>query len=68
MRIDVPEFLADLGMAKDSTEVVNAVGDYVLVVFHYLLRVGGYTVYGKRKYMKQTVHFKLEDAIFWSVY
>ena len=38
--IDVPDVLAELGMAKDSTEVVKAVGDYVLITLFYLLRVG----------------------------
>ena len=28
--IDVPEFLAGLGMDKDATEVLKAVGDYAL--------------------------------------
>ena len=35
--IDVTEFLAELGMAKDTTEVVKAVGDYTLVAFYYML-------------------------------
>ena len=30
MGIDVPEFLAGLGMDKDATEVLKAVGDYAL--------------------------------------
>ena len=38
--IDVPEFLADLRMAKDATEVVKTVGDYALIAFYYLLHVG----------------------------
>ena len=40
MEIDVPEFLAEVGMAKDSTEVVKAVGDCAVIEFYYLLRVG----------------------------
>ena len=42
VRIDVPEILEDLGMAKDATEVLKAVGECALIVFYYLLRVGGY--------------------------
>ena len=38
--IYVPEFLAELGMAKDATEVVKAVGDCAVITFYYLLRVG----------------------------
>ena len=29
--IDVPEFLAYLGMAKDATEVVKSVGEYAVI-------------------------------------
>ena len=38
--IDVPEFLADFGMAKDATETVKAVEDCAVILFYYLLRVG----------------------------
>ena len=41
--IDVPEFLAELGMAKDSTEMVKAVGDLAVITFYYLLQSGKYT-------------------------
>ena len=64
MGIDVPEFLAGLGVAKDATETVNAVGDCTVIAFYYLLRVGEYTVKKQRNETKQTVQFKLEDAIF----
>ena len=37
--IDVPEFLAELGMEKDATEMVKAVGDCAIIEFYYLLRV-----------------------------
>ena len=33
MRIDVPEFLAELGLAKDATEMVQVVGDCTVIVF-----------------------------------
>ena len=35
--IDVAQLLAELGMTKDSTEVVKAVGIFALIVFYYLL-------------------------------
>ena len=44
MGIDVPEFLAELGMEKYSTELIKAVGDCAVIAFYYLLRVGEYTV------------------------
>ena len=40
---DVPELLAELGMAKDSTEMVKAVGDLAVITFYYLLQSGKYT-------------------------
>ena len=61
--IDVPEFLADLGMKKYSTEMVKAVGDCAIIAFYYLLQVGECTE-KKRNETKQTVHFKLEDTMF----
>ena len=57
--IDVPECLVDLGMAKDSTEVVKAVGDNALIVFYYFLQLREYTVKGKRNNTKQTAQLKL---------
>ena len=48
MGIDVPELLAELGMEKDATEMVKAVGDCAVIVFYYLLRVGEYTVKKQR--------------------
>ena len=47
--IDVPEFLAELGMGKYSTEMVKAVGDCVVIAFSYLLRVGEYTPERKKR-------------------
>ena len=47
MGIDVPELLAELGMEKDATEMVKAVGDCAVIAFYYLLRVGKYTVKNK---------------------
>jgi hypothetical protein len=41
------------------------VGDLSLIAFYYLLRIGEYTVKGKRNNTKQTVQFKLEDVTFY---
>ena len=65
--VDVPEFLTDLGVAKNSPEEVKAVGEYALIILYCLLQLGGYTFKGKINDMKQTVQFKLEDAIFFFV-
>ena len=40
VRIDIPEFLEELGMDKDATELVKEVSDLTSVAFYYLLRVG----------------------------
>ena len=57
-------FLEDLGMEKDATEMVKAVGDCAVIAFYYLLQVGEYTVKKQRNETKQTVQFKLEDTMF----
>ena len=62
--IDVPYVLADLGMGKYATEMVKEVGDCKIIAFYYLLRVGEYTVKKQRNETNQTVHFKLEDYMF----
>ena len=48
MVIDVPSFLAEMGMAKDATEMGKAVGDCAVIEFYYLLRVEEYKVKRKR--------------------
>ena len=55
MGIDVPEILAELGMEKDATEMVKAVGDCAIIAFYYSLRVGEYTA--KNKEMKQSKQY-----------
>ena len=64
MVIDVIELLAELGVDKDSNEVVKAVGGCAAITFYYFLRVGGYTVKIQRNKIKQTMQFKLENAMF----
>ena len=48
MGLDVSDFLADLGMEKDSTEMVKSVGDCAVIASGYLLRVGEYTAKKKK--------------------
>ena len=64
MGIDLPEFLAELRMEKDATEMVKAVGDCAVTAFYYLLQVGEYTVEKQRNETNKTVQFKLEDIMF----
>jgi hypothetical protein len=56
---DVPELLVEMGYSKSGTAHTRAVGDLSLIAFYYLLRIGKYTVKGKRNNTKQTVQFKL---------
>ena len=49
MGIDVPEILAGLGVAKDSTEAVKEVGDYALIAFYYFFAVRGVYVESKEE-------------------
>jgi hypothetical protein len=61
---DVPELLADRGRGASATEQERAVGDLTLIAFYYLLRIGEYTIKGKRNETKQMVQFKREDITF----
>jgi hypothetical protein len=61
---DVPELLADRGRAASASTLDQAIGDLALIAFYYLLRIGEYTVKGKRNETKQTVQFKYEDVTF----
>ena len=56
--------LADLGRAAGASTLVTAIGDYAIIAFYYLLRVGEYATKGSRNETKQTVQFKLEDVVF----
>jgi hypothetical protein len=60
---DVPELLIKLGMI-DGSPSIQAVADLTTIAFYYLLRVGEYTVKGKRNESKQTRQFKLKDVTF----
>ncbi len=62
---DVPELLVEMGYGKSGTAHTRAVGDLALIAFYYLLRIGEYTIKGKRNKTKQTVQFKLEDVTFY---
>jgi hypothetical protein len=61
---DVLEVLVEMGCGISRTAHTQAIGDLSLITFYYLLRIGEYTVKGKRNNTKQTVQFKLEDVTF----
>lgn len=62
--IDVPELLSAVGAEPTANALDQAVGDLVLIAFYYLLRVGEYTVKGRRNNTKQTVQFRINDITF----
>jgi hypothetical protein len=64
VKLDIPKLLVEIGHGKDGTMHSKAIGDLVLIAFYYLLRIGEYTIKGKRNNTKQTVQFKLEDLWF----
>ena len=61
---DVPELLAATGARPGASELVKAVGDWTLIAFYYLLRVGEYTIKGSRNETKQTTQFRVRDITF----
>ena len=61
---DVVEYLVKCGLAPGATARERCVGDWALIAFYYLLRVGEYTVKGSRNESKQTVQFRMKDLTF----
>ena len=61
---DVPELLAEIGRDGTGSDLDKTIGDLTLIAFYYLLRIGEYTIKGKRNETKQTVQFKYEDVTF----
>jgi hypothetical protein len=66
VEVDVPELLVEMGYGKLDTLHAQAIGDLALIAFYYLLRIGEYTVIGKRNDTKQTVQFKFKDVSFFN--
>jgi hypothetical protein len=62
--VDVVEWLVKQGLIPEAEERERAVGDWALIAFYYLLRIGEYTVKGKRNDSKQTVNFMMKNATF----
>ena len=64
IEVDIPEWLVEQGMDRDASEADRAVGDYSLIGYYYLLRVGEYTVKGAGGTETQTKQFKVKDVAF----
>ena len=62
--IDLVEYLCQMGLKKQINGLLAAVGDWVLIAFYFLLRVGEYTTKNHRVETKQTVQFRLGDVVF----
>jgi hypothetical protein len=59
VEIDVPEYLVKCGMQPGaSVRRVKAIGELALIAFFFLLRIGEYTVKGKRNHTKHTMQFR----------
>lgn len=61
---DVVELLCNLGYTGLSDARDAVIGDWCLIAFYFLLRVGEYTTKGKRAETKQTVQFRVKDVTF----
>ena len=60
--VDLVEYLCSLGQLNGVKDGV--IGDFTLIAFYYLLRVGEYTQKNQRQESKQTVQFRMRDVIF----
>ena len=61
--VGVPEQMANVGLLSGATPKEQAMGDFGLIAFYYLLRVGEYTQ--KRKRAKtRTIQFRFSDIAF----
>ena len=62
--VDIPERLCKLGLTKGATPWLQAVGDWALIAFYFLLRIGEYTIKRTKNQSKQTVQFRMKDVVF----
>ena len=62
--IDIPELLCTMGQLSFATTQDSVLGDWVLIAFYYLLRIGEYTQKSSRQETKQTVEFRVMDVTF----
>ena len=64
VEVDIPELMAARGLMPNASELQAAVGDWGLIAYYYLLRVGEYTVKRLRNESKQTKQFRMKDVRF----
>jgi len=63
VEVDLPEFVCKMGLMA-TKQKVKAVGNWTLIAFYYLLRIGEYTVKRNRNETKQTEQFRMMDVAF----
>ena len=61
------ELLCSLGQVEGASQRDAAAGDWALIAFYYLLRVGEYTEKSSRGDTKQTVSFRMKDVTFFEL-
>lgn len=64
VEVDVPEYLVKCGLMPGASQLVRCIGDWVLIAFYFLLRIGEYTKKGSRNETKQTVQFRMRNVTF----
>ena len=66
VEIDVCKWLVTAAMTLGATALMCAVGDWSLIAFYFLLRIGEYAKKLSRNESKQTKQYKMEDVTFFS--
>jgi hypothetical protein len=64
IEVDIPEYISLCSLRPTAPERSKAVADLILIAFYYLLRIGEYTIKGKRNNSKQTVQFQIQHITF----
>lgn len=62
VEVDLVELLCSWGFTGFAGEKDSVIGDWCLIAFYYLLRVGEYTTKGTSNESKQTVQFRVMDV------
>ena len=64
MEADIPKYLCHRGTSLSVTPLEVTVGDLIIIVSYYLLRVGEYMYKDSHNNTKQMVQFHIKDVIF----
>jgi len=64
VEVGLVELLCTLGQMGLASTKDAVLGDWAMIAFYYLLRVGEYTQKGTRNASKQTVEFRMKDVTF----